>query len=40
MIHVLTFGAARRTLVIGAFHTAGHTELGSGDPMRYVAEAA
>jgi AraC family transcriptional regulator len=38
--HVLTFGAARRTLVIGAFHTAGHTELGSGDPMRYVAEAA
>jgi AraC family transcriptional regulator len=38
--HVLTFAAHRRTLVLGAFADAGVTELGSGDPMRYVAEAA
>src|SRR4051812_28904945 len=38
--HVLTFGAHRRTLVLGALADAGITELGSGDPMRYVAEAA
>jgi AraC family transcriptional regulator len=38
--HVLTFAAHRRTLVLGAFADAGITELGSGDPMRYVAEAA
>jgi AraC-like DNA-binding protein len=38
--HVLTFAAHRRTLVLGAFADAGVTELGSGDPMRYVAQAA
>lgn len=38
--HVLTFAAHRRTLVLGAFADAGITELGSGDPMRWVAEAA
>lgn len=38
--HVLTFAAHRRTLVLGALADAGVTELGSGDPMRYVAEAA
>ncbi len=38
--HVLTFAAHRRTLVLGALADAGVTELGSGDPMRYVAQAA
>ncbi len=38
--HVLTFAAHRRTLAIGALHSAGITDLGSGDPMRWVAEAA
>jgi AraC-like DNA-binding protein len=38
--HVLTFAAHRRTLVLGAFADAGITDLGSGDPMRYVARAA
>ena len=38
--HVLTFAAHRRTLAIGALHSAGITELGAGDPMRWVAEAA
>ena len=38
--HVLTFAAHRRTLVLGALANAGITDLGSGDPMRYVAEAA
>lgn len=38
--HVLTFAAHRRTLVLGALADAGITDLGSGDPMRYVAEAA
>jgi AraC family transcriptional regulator len=37
--HVLTFAAHRRTLVLGALARAGITDLGSGDPMRYVAEA-
>ena len=36
--HVLTFAAHRRTLVIGALYNAGITDLGSGDPMRWVAE--
>jgi AraC family transcriptional regulator len=38
--HVLTFAAHRRTLVLGALADAGVTDLGSGDPARYVAEAA
>ena len=35
--HVLTFAAHRRTLVLGAFADAGITDLGAGDPMRWVA---
>jgi hypothetical protein len=38
--HVLTFAAHRRTLVVGALHDAGITDLGAGDPMRWVAEPA
>jgi hypothetical protein len=38
--HVLTFAAHRRTLAIGALHSAGITDLGPGDPMRWVAEEA
>jgi AraC family transcriptional regulator len=38
--HVLTFAAHRRTLVCGALNDAGVTDLGSGDPMRWVAEHA
>lgn len=38
--HVLTFAAHRRVLVAGALHDAGITDLGNGDPMRWVAEAA
>lgn len=38
--HVLTFAAHRRTLVCGALADAGVTDLGAGDPMRWVAEAA
>jgi AraC family transcriptional regulator len=37
--HVLTFAAHRRTLAIGALHSAGITDLGAGDPIRWVAEA-
>ena len=36
--HVLTFAAHRRTLVAGALIGAGITDLGAGDPMRWVAE--
>jgi AraC family transcriptional regulator len=36
--HVLTFAAHRRTLVCGALIDAGVTDLGAGDPMRWVAE--
>ena len=36
--HVLTFAAHRRTLVCGALLDAGVSDLGSGDPMRWVAE--
>ena len=36
--HVLTFAAHRRTLVCGALSDAGVKDLGSGDPMRWVAE--
>jgi len=38
--HVLTFAAHRRTLVLGAYATAGITDLGAGDPAKWVAEAA
>ncbi|MEO8329865.1 MAG: AraC family transcriptional regulator, partial [Candidatus Nanopelagicales bacterium] len=37
--HVLTFAAHRRTLVVGAFDSAGVDVLGSGDPMDWVANA-
>ncbi len=37
LAHVLTFAAHRRTLVCGALADAGVTDLGSGDPMRWVA---
>jgi AraC family transcriptional regulator len=40
LAHVLTFAAHRRTLAIGALHSAGITDLGAGDPMRWVADAA
>jgi AraC-like DNA-binding protein len=38
--HVLTFAAHRRTLVCGALHRAGITDLGAGDPLTWVAEPA
>jgi len=38
--HVLTFAAHRRTLVAGALIDAGVSDLGSGDPMRWVARSA
>jgi AraC family transcriptional regulator len=38
--HVLTFSAHRRTLVCGALIDAGVTDLGAGDPMRWVAQPA
>jgi AraC family transcriptional regulator len=40
LAHVLTFAAHRRTLAIGALHSAEITDLGAGDPMRWVADAA
>jgi AraC-like DNA-binding protein len=40
LAHVLTFAAHRRTLALGALHSAGITDLGAGDPMRWVADAA
>jgi len=39
LAHVLTFSAVRRTLAIGALDSAGITDLGSGDPMHFVAGA-
>jgi AraC family transcriptional regulator len=36
--HVLTFAAHRRTLVAGALVDAGITDLGAGDPIRWVAD--
>jgi AraC-like DNA-binding protein len=36
--HVLTFAAHRRSLLVGAFHSAGITDLGFGDPMQFVGE--
>ena len=38
--HVLTFAAHRRLLVHGALASAGITDLGSGDPGKWVADAA
>jgi AraC-like DNA-binding protein len=38
--HVLTFAAHRRTLVCGALIEAGISDLGAGDPMRWVAQPA
>ncbi|WP_145805274.1 helix-turn-helix domain-containing protein [Kribbella amoyensis] len=38
--HVLTFAAHRRSLLVGAFHTAGIRDLGFGDPMHYIADGA
>ena len=38
--HVLTFAAHRRALAIGALHSAGITDLGPGDPMRWVSDEA
>ena len=38
--HVLTFAAHRRVLVCGAFYDLGITDLGDGDPMRWMAESA
>ena len=35
--HVLTFAAHRRTLVAGALIDAGISDLGAGDPVRWVA---
>lgn len=34
--HVLTFAAVRRTMAIGAIESAGISDLGAGDPMRFV----
>ena len=36
--HILTFAAHRRTLVAGALHDAGFTDLDSGDPLRWMSE--
>ncbi|HEV7640384.1 MAG TPA: AraC family transcriptional regulator, partial [Gaiellaceae bacterium] len=38
--HVLTFAAHRRTLICGALIDAGVTDLGAGDPMRWVDQPA
>lgn len=38
--HVLTFAAHRRVLVLGALESAGVSDLGSGDPRKWVADAA
>jgi AraC-like DNA-binding protein len=38
--HVLTFAAHRRTLVVLALDAAGVSDLGWGDPMRWVAQPA
>jgi AraC-like DNA-binding protein len=38
--HVLTFAAHRRVLVLGALESAGVPDLGTGDPRKWVAEAA
>jgi AraC-like DNA-binding protein len=38
--HVLTFAAHRRTLVCGALMESGIKDLGAGDPMLWIGEAA
>ena len=38
--HVITFGAVRRTLVLGALESAGVTDLGAGDPMHVLDTAS
>jgi hypothetical protein len=38
--HVLTFAAHNRTLVVLALKKSGVSDLGWGDPMRWVAESA
>jgi AraC family transcriptional regulator len=38
--HVLTFGAHRRALVVGALQAAGEDDLRFGDPMLFFAERA
>ncbi|HEY0645509.1 MAG TPA: AraC family transcriptional regulator [Nocardioides sp.] len=38
--HVLTFGAVRRLVVLGAYETLGITDLAAGDPIEWVAEPA
>jgi AraC-like DNA-binding protein len=38
--HVLTFAAVRRVVVLGAFETAGITDLDAGDPIEWVAAPA
>jgi hypothetical protein len=38
--HVLTFAAHRRSLALQALAEAGVTDLGFGDPMRWVADPA
>lgn len=38
--HVLTFAAYRRTLAVQALDMVGISDLGFGDPMRWVAEPA
>lgn len=40
LAHVLTFAAHRRTLVCGALHDAGITDLGAGDPRGWVSDLA
>ena len=40
LAHVLTFAAHRRTLALGALHSAGSRDLAPGDPMRWVANGA
>jgi AraC family transcriptional regulator len=36
LAHVLTFAAVRRTLAVGALESSGISDLGAGDPMRFV----
>jgi AraC-like DNA-binding protein len=38
--HVLTFGAVRRLVVLGAYENLGITDLAAGDPIEWVAEPA
>jgi AraC family transcriptional regulator len=38
--HVLTFGAVRRLVVLGAYENLGITDLAAGDPIEWVAESA